>query len=501
MERAWRELHERMGELRDLEGIVGLLTWDQETFLPEGGLDARAKQLASLQAIVHQKLTCPGLAEVLDAVDDASLDETRRAMVRNLRRERERAAPVPADLIRELAERQSRAVEAWRVARDAQRFSDFAPHLEALLRLRRELADAIGFEGERYDALLEGYEPGMSTARLEPLFAELRKALIPLVEALAEAPQPRYWRVEEHRYPVEKQWEFTLYLLDRMGFDSTRGRQDRSTHPFTGGSSRDDVRLTTRLDEETPFAAIFGTIHEGGHGLYEQNLPEAHQRDVIGYAPSLGLHESQSRLWENMIGRSLPFWEAHLPELRRHFPEALAGVTAEEVYAAASRVERSPIRVEADEVTYNLHILLRFELELALFRGELEVADLPDAWNERMERYLGIRPKNDAEGVLQDIHWAWAEFGYFPTYTLGNLYAAIFYEKMASDLGDLEARIRADDLHAIRDWLVANVHQAGHRWDAEELVRRTTGRGLSLEPFLTYLKQKFGALYRVDLAA
>ncbi|WP_373048652.1 carboxypeptidase M32 [Vulgatibacter sp.] len=497
---AWDELLRRMGELRDFGGVVGLLTWDQETFMPQRSADGRAAQLAAMQALIHERVVDPRLGELLvAAAADGGLDEDRAAMVRNLGRERDRAVKVPPALVRELAQAQSRAVEAWRAARAEERFSIFQPHLERLVELRRAQADAIGHAGERYDALLEGHEPGMRVSRLEPLFAELEKALVPIVETITAAPQPARWNYASQRFPVDAQWDFTIGLLEEMGFDLTRGRQDRSTHPFTDGIHVDDVRLTTRLTEENPFQAFFSTIHEGGHGLYEQNLPRAHVRTPVGSAASMGLHESQSRLWENMIGRSLPFWRRQLPALRRLFPAQLEGVSPEAIYAAVNRVERSPIRVEADEVTYNLHILLRFQLELALLRGDLTVADLPAAWNERMRKDVGIEPKGDREGVLQDIHWAWAEFGYFPTYTLGNLYAAILHERLERDLGGVAQVIEAGRLHAVRDWLAEKVHGVGHRWDAEEIVARATGEKLSAAPFLRYLEAKYGALYGVAL--
>ncbi|HWV37908.1 MAG TPA: carboxypeptidase M32 [Vulgatibacter sp.] len=499
-ERSWNELARRMGELRDYAAIAGLLTWDQETYMPAGGASARASQLAAIQALLHERRIDPVLGELLAAAtSDPSLDEARRAAVRNLARERDRAVKQPPRLVRELAERQSRAVVAWRAAKAdlAEGFASFAPYLAALVELKREQADAVGHGGERYDALLDDYEPGLTVARLSPLFAELRAGLVPLVTALTDATPPRRWRYEEHRYPVERQWDYTIHLLEAIGFDFHSGRQDRSIHPFTDGIDPGDVRLTTRLVPDTPLPAIFGTIHEGGHGLYEQNLPAAHARDPVGRPASMGLHESQSRLWENMIGRSLAFWEHELPSLRRAFPEALEGVSAEEVYAAVNRVERSLNRVEADEVTYNLHILVRYELELAMLRGDLAVADLPGAWNDLMESVLGVRPSNDAEGVLQDIHWAWAEFGYFPTYTLGNLYAALLHRRLDEDLGGLDAVLRAGELRRVGAWLREHVHGIGHLYEAEEIVRRATGGGLAVAPFLEYLQGKFRPLYGV----
>jgi carboxypeptidase Taq len=494
------ELKRRMGELKDLGSVVGLLTWDQETFMPRMAAEARSRQLSAMQSILHERLTDEALGDLLRAAAGQPLPEEDGAAVRNLLRDRERAVRVPASLVRELAERQSMGVEAWKEARSRSDFAAFAPHLQRLVELRRAQADAIGHGGERYDALLDGHEPGMKVARLEPLFAELERALVPIVEALTSAPPPRRLQVEGKRWPVEKQWPLTVSLLERMGFDLSRGRQDRSTHPFTDGLHPSDVRLTTRLFEDTPFPALFGTIHEGGHGLYEQNLPLEHARDAMGTAASMGLHESQSRLWENLVGRSLPFWRWFTPRLAEAFPAELAGASAEEVYAAVNRVERTPIRVDADEVTYNLHILLRFRLELALVRGDLAVNDLPGAWNEGMRRALGITPRSDAEGVLQDIHWAWGEIGYFPTYTLGNLWAAALFEKLSRDL-DAPRLIAAGELTPIAGWLAENVHRHGHRWDAEEIVRRATGEGLGTGPFLAYLKGKYGPLYGVKLGS
>jgi len=498
----WNELEERMGELRDLAEISGLLTWDQETYMPPGGGPHRAAQLATLQTLLHERLVSPRLGELLArAADDTSLSDTRRRMVANLSRERDRAVRVPRSLVQELARRQSLAVEAWRVARERSDFSLFAPHLEALVQLKREQADAIGYEGERYDALVDGYEPGMRVSRLLPIFAELRDALVPMVQAVTEAPPPPRWRYEEHRFPVDRQLRFSELLVERMGFDLTKGRLDRSAHPFTCGIGAGDVRLTTRFDERNPWVAIFGTIHETGHGLYEQNLPEGHLRDPIGMPASMGLHESQSRLWENVVGRSLPFWQGMEKDLREAFPEALEGVSVREVQAAACRVSRSLIRVDADELTYNLHILLRFELELAMIRGELEVGDLPEAWNEKMERFLGIVPSNHAEGVLQDIHWAWAEFGYFPSYTVGNLYAAVLYERMRDEIPSMDEALRRGELRAIRDWLIEKVHRQGHLYEAEEIVERATGKPLETGALIRYLGDRYGSLYGVSFGA
>jgi carboxypeptidase Taq len=501
MPSTWDRFSQRMAELRDLAGAIGILTWDQETFMPKRGVAARSEQLGTLQAIAHERLTAPELGELLEKLAaNKKLSGPQHAMVRSVRFDRQRAVKIPGKLVRELAERQSHAVEAWKEAREKKAFGIFSPHLDKLLAIRREMADAYGVPkgGERYDALLDGYEEGMRVKRLAPLFERLKGWLVPLVQALADAPPPRDDFLKR-RYDPDKQWLFSLEILDAMGFDLDRGRQDRSAHPFTMGVDPDDVRLTIRIFEELPLSAIFSTIHEAGHGLYEQGLPREHRRTALCAAPSMGLHESQSRLWENLVGRSMPFWESFLPQMRVHFPEALANVRLRDFYAAVNRVERSPIRVEADEVTYNLHILLRFDLELAMLREELDVTDLPGVWNERMSKDLGVKPKNDGEGVLQDIHWAWGELGYFPTYTIGNLYAASLYDAAKRSIPGLEEHIRQGRLATLLAWLREKVHTPGRLLPAEEVVRSATGKGLDDGDFKAYLEGKYGTLYGVKV--
>lgn len=498
-DRAWTEVAGAMAELRALSGAASLLGWDQETYLPPAGGTARAEQLAALQGVVHERLVGPALGDAIDAAAAAPRTDRERAALRALRHDRERAVRIPGDLVRALALAQSRAVEAWKGARAGDDFAAFAPHLEGLVRIRREMADAWGVPpgGERYDALLEGYEEGMRVARLEPLLRRLAGWLAPAVDALSARPPPDDGFLRG-RFDVDAQWAFTLELLDAMGFDRAAGRQDRSVHPFTVGLDPGDVRVTTRTFEALPTSAIFSTLHEGGHGLYEQGLPAEERASFVCAAPSMGLHESQSRLWENLVGRSLPFWRAFLPRLAARFPQ-LRGVPAEAFHRAVNRVERSLVRVEADEVTYNLHIALRFELELALVRGELAVRDLPGAWNERSERILGLRPPRDADGVLQDIHWAWGELGYFPTYALGNLYAATLFAAARRDLPDLDDRIGQGDLAPLLGWLREKVHRRGRDATAEEIVRDATGRGLDDRDFEAYVRSKYGALYGVAL--
>ena len=491
----------RMQELRDLSGAIGLLTWDQETYLPPRADEARGAQLSTLQGLYHERLTAPALGELLSAAAEArDVGADQRAMVRVLAWERGRAVNVPGDLVRAIAEAQSQGLTAWRAAREAKDFRTFQPALQRLLELRRQQADAIGHSGQRYDALLEGYEPGMRVERLQPVLGSLSRRLTPIVHAASEAcaragPSP----LQGKTFDVERQWRFTLRLLKDMGFDLEAGRQDRSIHPFTGGTHPRDVRLTTRLEPDNPLPALFGTIHEGGHGLYEQGFSEEHFRTPIAAAPSMGLHESQSRLWENVVGRSRAFWHHYFPLLKEELPGPLEGLTAEQFHAAVNRVEASLIRVEADEVTYNQHIVLRFELELLLLDGQLPLADLPAEWNARMERLLGVRPPDDVKGVLQDIHWAWGEFGYFPTYALGNLYSAQLWTAARKALPALESEIERGNLLVLRDWLRAAVHREGYRYPAEELVGRICGRGLTDDDFIRYLTDKYSRLYGLSL--
>ncbi len=486
-------LRARMHELKDLGGILGLMTWDQETYLPSKAGPARSAQLATLQGLYHQRLVAPEVGDWLERAERSALDPATRAMLKVFRRERDHAVRVPESLVRALAEAQSAGLDAWREARTDRAFARFAPALERLLELRREQADAIGHGGERYDALLDHFEPEMTTARLLPVLERLRSALVPLVDALdgaLEGPEVFDGRL----FDPEQQWQFTMQLLELLGFDLHAGRQDRSIHPFTGGTHPTDVRLTTRIDPRNPSPALFGTLHEFGHGLYEQSFPPEHHRTPLAAAPSMGLHESQSRLWENLVGRSLPFWGFLYPRLKAAFPEALGGVELEDFHRAINRVRRSAIRVEADEVTYNLHIVLRTSLEVRLLRDELEVKDLAEAWNAEMERTVGLRPRDDVEGVLQDIHWAHGEFGYFPTYALGNLYSASLMRAAERELPSLWDGVARGEVGPLREWLRERIHRHGAWGSAEERVQAVTGHGLTDVDFLAYLRSKYGAL-------
>lgn len=485
-------LRTRMQELRDLNALGGLASWDQEVNMPPKAEAARGSQLGTLQGLYHERLTDPRMGDWLAGADAQTPDEV--AMVRLLTRERERALKVPAALVKALAHAQSAGLAAWHEARKQRDYSVFRPRFEVLLRLRREQADAYGHTGERYDALLENYEAGMRVERLTPVLTSLRAKLVPLVQQIEAKPKP-VDVLEGQTFDVQAQWQLTMKLLDLVGFDLEAGRQDQSVHPFSSGFHATDVRLTTRLDPNQPFSAIFGTIHEAGHGLYEQGFAESDSRTVLAQAPSMGLHESQSRLWENLVGRSRAFWQFAYPLVQKAFASALGSRSVEEWYRAVNTVRRSLIRVEADELTYNLHIVLRYELELALLRGDLVVADLEGAWNAKTRELLGLEVTSPLEGVLQDIHWSGGDFGYFPTYSLGNLYSASLLAAARKALPDLDALIAAGQTRPLLEWLRTHVHRRGWRLDAEDLVREVTGTGLTDVDFMALVSRKYGELY------
>jgi carboxypeptidase Taq len=461
---------------------------------PPGGRGARAHHGATIAAIAHQRLVDPAYGEAIEAAAALpDLSVAQQAMVREARRARDTATKLPEEFVRALAQQRSATNQAWEHARETKRFEDYRPALEQLMRLKIEEADLLKGDGTRYDALLDDFEPGMRLERLEPLFASLRERLVPFAQTLLDRSAPDV-SVLEQGFDRDRQYAFSLRVLEDLGFDFEHGRQDLSTHPFTGGTAPSDVRLTTRVWEDWLPACLYATVHECGHGLYEQGHARELWRTSVCGAPSLGLHESQSRFYENIIGRSQSFWEHYLPIARDFFPGQLDGVDAMAMQRAVCRVARTPIRVESDEVTYNLHILLRFELEVDLIEERVAVADLPEVWNTRMEQYLGYTPKDDVEGVMQDVHWSEGLFGYFPTYTLGNLYSAAIRDAMAQDLA-IDELVHAGEFAPILTWLRERIHAVGAVPLGEDLMREVTGKPLQIDSFMAYLEQKYGALY------
>jgi carboxypeptidase Taq len=501
---AFAELVRRSKEIGVLNSCAAVLSWDQHTYMPTKGAALRGEQMAFLASLAHQKSTDPTIGELLGAVESTDLvkpaDSEAAANVREWRRGYDRATKIPPELVEELARVTTAAQQAWQEAKLKNDFPHFRPHLEKVVDLKRQEADAVGYKDHRYNALINEFEPGTTVAELKTLFADLTKELVPLIRAISESTKKPDRAVLERDYPVDRQKLFAESAAVAFGFDFVAGRLDTTAHPFCSGFGPGDCRITTRYNPRFFSESFFGVLHETGHALYEQNLPADHFGTPIGAACSFGIHESQSRLWENQVGRGRPFWDHFFPRLQQAFPATLAGVSPDAFYFAINDVRPSLIRVEADEATYNLHIALRFELELALLSGDLAVADLPDAWNVRFADLFGLAVPDSSRGCLQDIHWSFGGIGYFPTYTLGNLYAAQFMSAVKRDLGadSLADDFRRGEFGRLKGWLVEKIHKNGQRYRAGELCRRATGSPLSPASFLSYLKDKFGSLYRLS---
>ncbi|MDP9067132.1 MAG: carboxypeptidase M32 [Actinomycetota bacterium] len=498
MSNAWSKLRPHIAELSDLSSALRLLGWDQHVMMPVGGGAARASAIATLQGLAHARLSSPETGELVAAAEaDESLGDIERASVALLRRDYDKATKLPEALVRELAEVEALSFQAWTQARPANDFSILEPHLARLVVLKKQAADAIGWEQERYDALLDDYEPGITTAEVETLFDSLVPALKPVAETIlgAAGERPEFL---SRTYEPDKQQSFCNWLVRTLGFDLQEGRFDVSPHPFTIHIGRGDVRQTTRYEPRALMMSVRASIHETGHALYEQGIPKEMVGLPAGEVRSLGLHESQSRIWEIQVGTGRPFVEFMLPHLKDRFPEELGRLTPDEFYRGVNHPDRSLIRVQADEVTYNLHIALRAELELALFRDQLSVADLPDAFEAAMEKYVGVRPDSHADGVLQDMHWAAGGFGYFPTYTLGTLYAAALFDKARSDLGDLEQEFRNGDTSRLLEWLREKIYSRGGCGSGTEIAQDAIGAPLSADPFLNHLKNKYAEIYDIS---
>ncbi len=483
-------------EIADLGGACALLRWDEQTYLPPGGGESRGRQVAALTSILHEKVVSPRFDELLEAVraGESDLTSDERAFVRELDFAREREKKLPTSLVTELALEESRSFEAWQSAKRTRSFEVFAPHLRRLLDLSRQKADCYGWEVSPWNALVEDYERGMTTAIVAEVFSPLRRATQELLDRIRSHPEPDT-RFLEQTWPVETQRELGLRMARDLGFDFERGRQDVSAHPFSSTIGPGDVRITTRFTETDLLSALGSTVHEVGHALYEQGFRESDMRTPLAEAPSYGLHESQSRFWEILIGQSLPFWCHYVPILKKYFPGRLSDVAPEQFYAAVNRVKPGLIRTEADEVCYNLHIAIRFELEILLVEGDLPVEELPGEWNRRYEEYLGVKVPDDARGCLQDVHWAVGSFGYFPSYTFGNLYGAMFLEKMESDVAGLWEAVGRGDFSVPLGWLRQNIHQEGRRLLPLALVEKVSGRGFSAQPLIDHLNRKYGELY------
>lgn len=510
--RAYVELVKLHRDAATLSSVSQLLNWDQETYMPPRAAPFRAEQMSELARIVHERRIDPRVGSLLSACERNGVmkDALSAANVREMRRDYDLSTKLPSSLVAELAMTASQSQEVWKESREKNDFESFAPWLEKMMSLSRRKAECLGVKagGELYDALLDEHEPGMTAKEVEATFTPLRKSLADLIAEIAEAKKSKRGKVSTKCLEVDldpdSQHRFGMHVLEKMGFDLEAGRLDTTAHPFCSGLGPGDTRLTTRYREEKFTDALFGTLHEMGHGLYEQGLPKngaegGKSLDLYGTplteAISLGIHESQSRMWENFVGRGKAFWKWALPISKKYFGKALQKYDVKDFFAAVNTTTPSLIRVEADETTYNMHVMIRFEIERLLISGAMKVGDVPGEWNKRYKEYLGVKVPDDRRGCLQDVHWSFGLVGYFPTYTLGNLYAAQLWETILAELPDLEKRMAKGDFAPLRGWLQEKIHKHGKRYRAAELCRVVTGKALSAEPLLRHLRGKAEAVY------
>ena len=485
----------------DLANQIGsLLGWDQEVIMPKNGAESRAEHLAWISKTVHEKITDPRIGELITSLEVEDLDEIQRANVRITKKAHQRATCLPSDFVEDFARLRSQAHHTWAEAREKDDFSLFRDDLSKILDMTRRKAEYFGYTDSPYNALLDQYETGLTVGRLDPLFKGLRDSVLPLVRLVSESgvtPDNKW--VDGVNWPKKSQEMLSQKVSESIGFDFNSGRRDSSVHPFCGGPNPFDVRWTTRYDESEPFGSLFGSMHETGHGTYEQGRPESLAYQPAGRACGLGIHESQSRLWENQIGRSLEFCEWVIPLWREFFPGKMDDVSPEMLWRSVNQIQPSFIRTESDEATYNLHIMIRYELEKMMIEGDIEVDQIPDIWNEYYDRYLGISPPNRKLGVLQDIHWCMGAIGYFPTYTLGNLYAAQLLESARNDIVDHDENIRNGMFGPLLDWMRKKIHTRGSILEPAELIEEATGRPPTPEPFVSYLASKVSRLYGIKV--
>ena len=498
------KLNALVSEIVDLRNAASLIGWDEHVSMPPGGVAVHGGMAATIQRIAHEKFTSPQLGSALeDAAREATSlpsDSEPARLVKVTARDYDRAVRVPSEFVAEQALVASAAHQAWKEARAQSNYALLQPHLEKLVRLGQQYAAFFQPVAHPYDALIDTYEPGMLTSEIQDIFDVLRPRQVELVRAIQERPVEQAPFLKS-AYDEREMLAFSTEVISAFGFDWTRGRQDKSTHPFAAPIGSDDVRITTRFDNYHPFEMLFAAMHETGHALYEQGVSPAWARTLVCGGASQGVHESQSRMWENVIGRSRPFWRHFFPLLQQRFPSQLGGVTHEQFYRGINQVKQSLIRVEADEVTYNLHVMLRVEIEIALLAGAISTKDAPAYWNAKIREYLGIVPDTDANGILQDMHWSIGLFGYFATYTIGNLISVQLWETYKKDDPQWEGRIQAGEFATLREWLRESLHQHGRSYQPRDLVMRITGHSVSTAPYLEYLESKYGELYGVSPAA
>jgi len=499
MKTDYQKLAERLEEASRLGGIMGILHWDQEVIMPSGASESRAKQMGVLAGIIHDKSTDPEIGKLLDNLNDAEgFDSFQKCNIREARREYEMETKVPKNLVMELAELSSKGHQVWVKARSENKFLDFVPVLTQLIELKKRWAEYVSPKLHPYDANIDLYERGTTMNDLTPVFETLKTELIPFIREIQESDYKPDTSFLIGEYSIKKQEELGRKISQDMGFAFDRGRMDVSVHPFCGGSHPTDVRITTRYRSDNFIESLYAVIHETGHGLYEQGRMKEGRDLPVSEALTMGIHESQSLFWERMIGQSLAFCNRYLPVIRNTFPDIFKDISSKQLYEAVNKSEASYIRVEADEVTYPMHVILRYEIEKGLFEDSIDIKTLPDLWNSKMKEYLGIEPPTDTLGVLQDTHWSGAAFGYFPSYTLGAIYASQFYKSILKEKLNLEKEIELGNLTSIREWLNIKIHQKGRLLSVSELIKEVTGDNLNPNIFIDYLKNKYKNIYRLN---
>jgi carboxypeptidase Taq len=485
-------LRERLAEVTDLSKASTLLFWDQRVMMPPGGSAARAEALATLSSLTQTRFVAPDIGELLEDLrgleDSSEYDSFEASLIRVTRRDYEKATRVPPELVGEMSKAAALALAAWGPAKEQSNFELLRPHLETHLELKDRYIACFDPADEKYDVLLDNYEPDMKTAEVRAIFEQLKPELVPLIQEIAEAGEVDDSFLRQS-FDQSEQREFGLKVLRRFGYTDEEWRLDQTSHPFQATTGYADIRLTSNFRPDD-LTSLFATMHEFGHGIYERGVDANLARTPLGSGVSLGLHESQSRTWENLVGRSRPFWRFFYPRLQESFPDQLQSVDEDRFYRGINKVQPSLIRIDADEVTYNMHIILRFELEQELIEGRLPVQELPQAWNQRMAEYLGIEVPDDARGVLQDMHWAGGSFGYFPTYSLGNVISVQIWERLKEDLADLDQSFEGGEFDGLREWLREHLYVLGRKFTPQETIERVTGSRIDAEPYLRYLRDK-----------
>jgi carboxypeptidase Taq len=493
-----QKLKELLGEVSDINSALSVLSWDQQVNMPPAGNEARGQHMATLSKIAQEKFISDEVGRLIDDLkqefEGADPDSDDAAFIRVAARNYDKAKRVPPEFVQEQAIVTSKAFEGWMEARGRSDYSIFRSHLERVVELVQKYISFFPAGSHPYDILLDDYEPGMKTEEVKAIFDALRPKQVKLLKAIAGSKQVKDDFLFK-KYNEKKLNDFGVNVVTKFGYDWSRGRQDKAPHPFETTFSVNDVRITTRFEEDSPMAMLFSTMHESGHAMYEQGVNPAYERTPLANGTSLAVHESQSRMWENLVGRSLPFWEYFYPMLKKTFPTQLDGVSLKNFYKAINKVEPSLIRVNADEATYNMHIMLRLELEIGMVEGTMSIKDLPEIWNSKMEEYLGITPPDDARGVLQDIHWSGGSIGYFSTYALGNLVSAQLWEKIRKDIRNLDDQICKGNFSELLGWLRKNVHQYGHKYEPQDLMQKVTGSKITPEPYVRYLNKKYSEIY------